>query len=129
MTLGKYIRNQVDDLITGVARESAKADTSADGVHDLRVAIRRLSECLRVFDSVFPEGAADEVRGSLKVAMKQAAEVRNHDIASTLMHKAQRPGGIEIVAGRDRAAEKLASVLEAWKHDQAAEAWRDRLHG
>ena len=64
------------------------AQADEDSVHHLRTSIRRLSECLRTFDSVFPGGEAGRLRRKLKKLMDLAAEVRNRDIAGELFLKA-----------------------------------------
>jgi CHAD domain-containing protein len=127
--LAEYVKSRVGALIGDVIRESARAehDTSADGIHDLRVAIRRLSESLRVFERLFPPGAANAVRRDLRAAMKQAADARNHDIAGELLRKAELFAHPEIAEGRERAAGKLARVLHRWNSGSVFQAWRERL--
>jgi CHAD domain-containing protein len=131
MTLAEYVDGQMDALIGKVADAAAHAesDTSAAGIHRLRVAIRKLAESLRVFKSLFPHGAAKKVRKDLKAAMKLAGEARNYDIARDLMKKAKVQIDPEVVEGRERALQRLAAVLHAWNQDNAAGAWRERLHG
>ncbi len=59
-----------------------------DSVHHLRTSIRRLSECLRAFEDVFPKGEAGRLRKKLRKLMDLAAEVRNRDISGELFVKA-----------------------------------------
>ncbi len=130
MTLSGYVHSQVAGLIEKVGAESERAarDTSDEGIHDLRVAIRRLSENLRVFKDLFPRGAAKAVRKDLKSAMKLAGDARNHDIARELMARARVPAAPELTAGREHAAVKLAGVLSEWNQETYARRWRELLH-
>jgi CHAD domain-containing protein len=127
MTLLAYVRQQIAARIDAVAEQSAKADTSADGIHDLRVTIRRLNESLRVFEDLFPRGSARLVRKDLKLVMGVAGEVRNHDIARDLMRKARLPRSAEIAEGRQAAAAKLAARLESWNSGVPFKAWKEQL--
>src|SRR5678815_1939319 len=62
----------------------------AEAVHDLRVAIRRFSQVLRVFKPCFRGKEVRKIRRELKQIMVLAGEVRNCDIALQLMSKSQR---------------------------------------
>ncbi len=130
MTLSDYVKQHISGLIDKVAEQGrlAETDTTGDGVHDLRVAIRRLAENLRVFEDLFPRGAAKKVRKELRAAMRLAGDARNHDIAAELMRRAKVPAKPDVAAGRARAAVKLAKVLRAWNRDAAERAWREGLH-
>jgi CHAD domain-containing protein len=57
----------------------------ADAVHDLRVSIRRLRECLRTFADMYPAAARRKVRKELRKLMKCAEQVRSADIAIDLL--------------------------------------------
>jgi CHAD domain-containing protein len=129
MTLAEYVQSQVTALIQQVRQECDRAalETSDEAIHDLRVAIRRLSENLRVFKDLFPKGAAKAVRRDLKAAMKLAGETRNHDIARELMTKARVPVTTELKKGREQAAGELAKVLNQWNQDTRSHRWQAQL--
>jgi CHAD domain-containing protein len=59
-----------------------------DSVHDLRVSIRRLRECLRTFKDIYPASPRKKVRKELQELMKRAERVRSADIALDLLKKA-----------------------------------------
>lgn len=73
-----------------------------DSIHDLRVCIRRLRECLRTFEPLFPSSPRKKVRNELKKIMKSAERVRSADIALDLLKK----------AGLDDAAPLLLEIRE-----------------
>ncbi len=131
MSLQEYVSGQVRVLIDQVADAAMRAetDTSERGVHRLRVAIRKLSESLRVFKDILPHGAAKRVRKDLKVAMRLAGEARNGDIARKLMKQAKVAVDTSLLEGRERSASQLASLLHAWNGDQRPQSWRELLHG
>ena len=56
-----------------------------EAIHDLRVSIRRLSRCLRLFSPLYPGSSWKKVRNRLKVLMEAAGEVRDRDIAAKLL--------------------------------------------
>ncbi len=131
MNLSEYVRQHVTDLIEAVEQQSrlAATDSSEHGVHDLRVSIRRLSENLRVFEDLFPRGAAKTVRKNLRVAMHMAGEARNHDIARKLMDKARVSVPADFAKGREHAGGTLSQVLNNWNSGGAFRAWKEQLHG
>ena len=128
MTLFEFVKQQVDFRIQQIEEEARKADTSPDGVHDLRVAIRRLSEVLRVCDNLFPEGAAAIVRKDLRSVMRVAGEVRNHDIAAELLAKASLGPSTKIEEGRVQMTAKLARRLGKWNSGVPFQTWKELLH-
>lgn len=77
-------------------------------VHDLRTGIRRLSECLRAFDALFPQGEAARVRRRLRKVMVLAAEVRNRDIAGNLFVKAG-------ISAEDPMLDRLRREKQEWQ--------------
>src|SRR5277367_6878075 len=91
MTLVEHVHREIAILVDSVAAQTARAaeDQSEEAIHDLRVAIRRLTENLRVFEDVFPRSAASMTRRDLRPVMKLAGAVRNHDIAKQLAGKAE----------------------------------------
>jgi len=69
-----------------VRQAAIRAD--ADTVHDLRVSIRRLRECLRTFAGLYPAAPRKKVRKELRKLMKCAEQVRSADIAIALLGSA-----------------------------------------
>ena len=130
MTLSQYVRVQTTVLIRQVHEQSHRVeiDTSDEAIHDLRVAIRRLSETLRVFKDLFPGGAAKAVRKDLKTAMRRAGRTRNCDIARELMAKARMPASAELTDDRDQAAKDLADMLSRWNKKARSQKWQEHLH-
>ncbi len=129
-TLAVYVRTQVNGLIDQLVAQSqlTERDTSDHSIHDLRTSIRRLNETLRVFEDLFPRGAARTVRDDLRAAMRPAGEARNVDIARELMAKARLEIDPSLAAGRAAAETKLMSVLAGWNRGAAYKAWREQLN-
>jgi CHAD domain-containing protein len=86
----EYVDIQTGILLKRVASEIAKAThtADADAIHDLRVAIRRLSRCLRVFAQFYPGGSRKELRWRLADLLDLCGGVRDGDIAIGLLRKA-----------------------------------------
>ena len=70
-------------------RHAAK-HPNEEAIHDLRVSIRRLSQCLREFHQFFPRRQTKKILKQLGKVMDLAAEMRNRDVAIELIGKSGR---------------------------------------
>ena len=108
--------------------QAQAAQASEESVHDLRTGIRRLSECLRTFDAVFPEGHAARLRRRLRKLMDLAAEVRNRHISAELFRQAgmaqSDPTFSRLQAEQKIQKQLLLSKVERWAGVKRAEQWR-----
>ena len=128
-----HVRLQTAILLRRLAYQAGHASNSgnADIVHDLRVATRRLSNCLRIFAQFFPGHSAKRIRRRLDSLMELAGAVRDLDIALELLSKAGMPAKAAL-AGRLReerrkAANRLAREIRLWKSRGFSRKWRSRL--
>ncbi len=141
----KVPRHRVDPLI----REHAAAQTSTllrrlafqanrtarlsdgDAVHDLRVSIRRLAQCLRIFGQFFPRERAKKSQQRLRTVMDLASAVRDRDIALELLAAARIPSDSALVQmlseARAGAERSLVGTLERWSRRGFQKKWRSRL--
>jgi CHAD domain-containing protein len=71
--------------------EAAAGSGDAHAIHDLRVSIRRLSRCLRVFSEYYPGHSWKKVRKQLSELMDYAGAVRDCDISIELLAEAKVP--------------------------------------
>src|SRR6516162_2098998 len=87
----RYAREQAERLLGRLAFQTGRAikSHSAESVHDLRVAIRRFAQALRVFKVCFRGKELRKIRRELKGTMSAAGEVRNHDIVLKLLAKSK----------------------------------------
>lgn len=128
-----YVKLQTSILLRRLAYEvthaAKKAD--ADAVHDLRVSIRRLNRCLRVFSQFYPGNSWKKVRRRLGELMGAAGEVRDRDIAIRLLHEAGVPLDAPPVQAlrveRDGAVKHLIAILHHWKQNSHSRKWREQL--
>jgi len=103
----------------------------ADAVHDLRVSIRRLRECLRTFEDMYPAAPRKKIRKELRKIMKSAEQVRSADIAIDLLQSA----GLEETAPllhkireqRARHRAQLHEELTALAGRTYTKTWREGL--
>lgn len=101
-----------------------------DAVHDLRVAIRRFAQCLRVFAQFFPAAETKRIRRRLRGVMQLAAEARDHDIALALWKEAGLPAtGVAARLARERKqdARRLIEGLRQLEERDFSRKWRRRL--
>ena len=128
-----YVRHQTAILLRRLAYEVNRASKNPDdeAVHDLRVAIRRLSRCLRLFAAFYPKGSWKKVRQRLSEVMDAAGGVRDLDIAAKLLEQSGvRPGAAvfkRIETDRRTAARELTVELRGWKQRSFSKKWRTQL--
>jgi CHAD domain-containing protein len=129
----EYARQQTAILLRRFAFQANRTArvTDADTIHDLRVAIRRLSRALRVFSDFFPKHVRKHARGELSELMKAAGSVRDRDIAIELLEKAGVPKKSAIVARlqaeRRKAGKDLLSEIHRWNSRDFSAKWRSGL--
>ncbi len=134
LTLKKFVRGKSAHLI-GKVEERMKAvcesKADVDSVHDLRTSIRRLSECLRAFEELFPGSEAGRLRRRLRKLMQLAAEVRNRDIAGELFIEANVPSE-DALFDRLKAEKQewqtlLTNKVIAWTEREKPKQWHGML--
>src|SRR5689334_22620842 len=90
--MDRFASTQAQRLLGKLAfqvRRAAKRPDE-DAIHDLRVAIRRLSQCLREFRAFFPRQESKKILKQLGRLMDLAGEMRNRDIAVELLGPGER---------------------------------------
>ena len=131
--IGKYAGAQASRRLDRFAFELRRAAKSgdADAIHDLRVAIRRLSQCLRVFGQFFPARNSKKIRRRLRRIMDLAAEIRNRDITLALLREAGVNADtslcLRITEGRKQAELRLIDSIRRWGRREFSAKWRARL--
>jgi CHAD domain-containing protein len=129
----KYAQMRIAELVAKLTAQAKHAADNADeaAVHDLRVAIRRLSRGLRVFGQFFPGKSWKQIRLELSELMDAAAEVRDRDIAVELLENAGVAKRAPVIAaiGKERsaAAKALRETLHDWLSRNAPRQWRGAL--
>lgn len=123
-TMRSYGLEKTQALLASMAEalNAAAHEPTADAVHDMRVAIRRLQQGFRLFRQYLPKRGVRAVRKTLKAVMERAGELRNCDIAIELAE-----GAPEIVRllreRRAEAQQALASVLSEVASPGLAHRW------
>ena len=129
----EYARQQTAFLLgrLSIAVSHAAQAADADAIHDIRVAMRRLSRCLRVFAAFYPPGSWKKIRRRIASLLSAAGAVRDCDIAIELVGRAgiARPAGIltPLVAKRREAGHELLVEIRRWKRRDYTTQWRSRL--
>ncbi len=128
-----YVQFQTGLLLRRFATQTTRTarTADADAIHDLRVSIRRLSRCLRVFAQFYPAGSWKPVRRRLADLMDLCGSVRDCDIAIELLKHAgvrvTAPLVRQLRAKRRAAAQELQLELRGWKVRSVSRQWRLRL--
>jgi CHAD domain-containing protein len=128
----RHVHSQTAALLGRLAIQVDRAAAgSADSIHDLRVAIRRLSRCLRVFSDFHPDRSWKTPRKRMRVLMKAAGAARDYDIALELLGQAGVAPGAAIVkrleVERLQAREALALEIHRWQSGDVLQEWSGRL--
>jgi CHAD domain-containing protein len=129
----EFARQQTAVLLRRLAFQVNRASkmTDADAIHDLRVAVRRLSRALRVFGDFFPRRARKQVRRELADLLAAAGAIRDRDIALELLNKADVSKKSAIVSRleteRRKASEDLVSEVQRWNGRGFSAKWRRAL--
>jgi CHAD domain-containing protein len=127
----RYARERAATLLRRLAFRMNRAARvrDADSIHDLRVAIRRFEQCLRIFHQFFP--GHKKIHRRLHKIMQLSGEVRNRDIALDLLKQAGQPAR-SAVADRLRRERKefqgeLMADFDRWGERDVFRKWGSRL--
>jgi CHAD domain-containing protein len=132
-SMRQYARQQTALLLgrLSVAVNRAAREADAASIHDLRVAMRRLSRCLRVFAPLYPDGSWKKMRRRIAALLAAAGAVRDCDIGLELVARAGVARGSAIVAQltaqRRTAGRDLLLEIRRWKSRDYPRQWRSRL--
>jgi CHAD domain-containing protein len=129
----EYARLETKALLQRLAIQVDRGAGSpeADSVHDLRVAIRRLSRCVGVFAQFYPRQSGRKLRQQLSTLMDAAGAVRDLDVAIALLGEAglSRRTAAVVRLNCDRRKQSRAFVTEVrhWKSRRLPRGWRHKL--
>ena len=132
-TIRQYAKQQTAARLGRVVFELRRARKPAneEAIHHLRVAIRRFAQATRVFSTLIPDGESKKIRKKLRGVMKLAGEVRNLDIARTLIRESKVAHGgpllEQVAAERKEAVRRLAEALRELADRDFSTRWRQRL--
>jgi CHAD domain-containing protein len=132
-TMREFALLQTAVLLRRLAFEVNRAAKNGDhvAVHDLRVAIRRFSRCLRVFAQFYPAASWKKIRRQLADLMEAAGGVRDRDIALQLLDEAGVPKeaamAVRLQDERRQAGQGLLRELRGFRTHNLFRKWRDRL--
>jgi len=110
-------RKKAIELLAKVDREVEKlrkGQCDPDTVHDVRVAVRRLEQCLEVWEPCFKRKPLRPLRKQVKAIRKAAGNVRDLDIAADLFREAGIRRPVFLSRSRNEAAKTLLSVAKEW---------------
>lgn len=133
MTLTEHARESLKERIEtlDVQIALALARCGEDEVHDFRVAVRRISQALRVFGHLLPGKEERRMRKALKPALDAAAHVRDLDVDSELLVRlglrADHPLLGKLKADRERGALAFIGHLYLLRSQDIPRGWLERL--
>jgi CHAD domain-containing protein len=129
----QFVHEQTAGLIHKLAEAVHQAAREADeeSIHDVRVAMRRLSRCLRVFAPFYPDGYWKKIRHRLSALMAAAGAVRDCDIALGLLQQSgvsrRAAVMVRLAAARKKRGHELLREVRKWKGEGFQHKWKNRL--
>jgi CHAD domain-containing protein len=129
----QFSAEQGSGLLRSLNIETARVLKSAgiEAVHDLRVAVRRFRQVLKILKPWLPDAESRLLRRELKELMARAGDVRDRDIALHLFRALEVPKNRRIVSKFHDARTAAAHALHASLHDfrlrDTGAAWRRAL--
>jgi CHAD domain-containing protein len=96
-------------------RSTAKDPEDAEAIHDLRVSIRRLTQCFRIFRELLDPARVKKLRRRLRNVMDHCGAVRNCDVALDLLRESGIADGAAVskmTETREHAAAELRRFLQ-----------------
>lgn len=128
-TLDEHVRRTIAERLQRVHEEISRTigDPGVDPVHDLRVAIRRASQALRLFAELLPPKEARLMRRRLRRPLDSAGRARDLDAGAELLLsvglEANHPLFSMLAAERRKAALALLGRLYLLQSEDAPLAW------
>lgn len=129
----EYARVETRTLLQHLASrlQQAAPGGDADVIHDLRVAIRRLRVCLKLFSHFYPGRSWKKIRRRLAGLMELCGAVRDRDIAIALLAETGLPVASPLLRNlalqRNRAERELRREVKRWKKARLRRRWTKQL--
>jgi len=133
LTIEEYARAQTEALLERLAWQVSHTAKRCDpeSIHDLRVEVRHLTNCLRVFKQFFAKSERKEIRYQLQALRKLAGEVRNRDIAlevlASILAAQDEDLTTQLAKERKQAEGELVKALHRWTRRNLFRKWRGKL--
>ncbi len=133
LTIEEYARAQTEALLERLAWQVSHTAKRCDpeSIHDLRVEVRHLTNCLRVFKQFFAKSERKEIRYQLQALRKLAGEVRNRDIAlevlASVLAAQDEDLTTQLAKERKQAEGELVKALHRWTRRNLFRKWRGKL--
>jgi CHAD domain-containing protein len=125
----EQVSSRLGRLVFQLRRNGKSLD--ADTVHDLRVAIRRFNQSLRIFGALLPRREAKKIRKRMRRLLDSAADVRDRDIALEFLKKAGLSDNTalwsRLTHERKQAEDALAEAIRTYGNKKSYSKWRSAL--
>jgi len=133
-SMQEFVREQTVTRLKILSQQLTRASQKPHReavIHDVRVAIRRFLQCLKIFEPFFEAGSLKKIRKPLIRLLRACGEVRNCDIALALLQEVDlrdTPLFNRLQRRRKRYEEELAKRLVRWKRGSRMKQWARRLN-
>lgn len=117
--------------VTATLRRAAKHPEDPRANHDLRVAIRKFSQCLRTFRGLFDPPPVKNMRKRLRELMDVCGAKRDYDVGLQVLDEAGLPPDSPVILQfrehRDSGLRALAQYLGEKRNRGMTDKWRKQL--
>jgi len=125
-----YALDQMNHLLTRLVFQIHRAAKvpGPEEIHDVRVSIRRFSQCLLLFEEFFPRWEVKKIKRRLKRMLKLTSQIRDRDITleflARLKQTRHRPG---LVKKRLALEKEFSQMVRRWNARDFSAKWRNGL--
>jgi CHAD domain-containing protein len=125
-----YALDQMNHLLTRLVFQIHRAAKvpGPEEIHDVRVSIRRFSQCLLLFAEFFPRWEVKKIKRRLKRMLRLTSQIRDRDITldflASLKQTRHRP---RLVKKRLALQKEFSQMVRHWNARDFSAKWRNGL--
>jgi CHAD domain-containing protein len=125
-----YALDQMNHLLTRLVFQIHRAAKvpGPEEIHDVRVSIRRFSQCLLLFEEFFPRWEVKKIKRRLKRMLRLTSQIRDRDIALDFLANLKRTRHRSHLVKKRVAFEKeFSQMVRRWNARDFSAKWRNGL--
>ena len=126
----EYALDQMNHLLTRLVFQIHRAAKvpGPEEIHDVRVSIRRFSQCLLLFAEFFPRWEVKKIKRRLKRMLKLTSQIRDRDITLEFLARLKQTRHRARLERKRLAFEKeFSQMVRHWNARDFSAKWRNGL--
>jgi CHAD domain-containing protein len=125
-----YALDRVNHLLTRLVFQVHRAAKvpGPEEIHDVRVSIRRFSQCLLLFEEFFPRWEVKKIKRRLKRMLRLTSQIRDRDIALDFLASLKQTRHRQrLVKTRLTLQKEFSQMIRHWNVRNFSARWRNGL--